>query len=74
MKIMYAMAIAAAALSSGISAASADSTGGTTRPSYDMPRAYDRDANGNETYRPANTPRMHTNKHRKQKHMQRNND
>lgn len=72
MKIIYAMAIAAAALSSGISAASADSTGGTTRPSYDNPRAYDRDANGNETYRRTNTPNVHSNKTRK--HIQRDDD
>lgn len=71
MKIIYAMAIAAAALSSGISAASADSTGGTTRPSYDNPSAYDRDANGNETYQRNTAPR--SGKHVK-KHMQRNGD
>jgi hypothetical protein len=71
MKIIYAMAIAAAALSAGISTASADSTGGTTRPSYDNPRAYDRDAQGNETYQRTNTPR--TGKHVK-KHMQRDDD
>ena len=68
MKIVYAMAIAAAALSCGISAASAQ-TSGTTRPSYDNPRAYDRDANGNETYMRTTAPRSHV-----KKHMQRDDD
>ena len=30
--------------------------GNTTRPSYDNPRAYDRDAYGNETYRYYSSP------------------
>lgn len=62
MKTIYALAIAAAAISSSISAASADSGAGTTRPSYDNPRAYDRDANGNETYYRTNAAGVHQNK------------
>jgi hypothetical protein len=30
--------------------------GNTTRPSYDNPRAYDRDSSGNETYRYRSSP------------------
>jgi hypothetical protein len=43
----------------GATAALAQQGGGggnTTRPSYDNPRAYDRDARGNETYRYYSSP------------------
>jgi hypothetical protein len=51
--------------------------GNTTRPSYDNPRAYDRDARGNETYQYYSSPdemqraRHHAKKkkkHRKHRH------
>jgi hypothetical protein len=54
-KIILASVIAAFTLIAGINAASAQASGGTGRPSYDNPRAYDRDAQGNETYYRRNT-------------------
>lgn len=49
MKVILTASIAALALGTLINTASAQ-TGGTGRPSYDNPRAYDRDSAGNETY------------------------
>lgn len=50
LKIILASSVAAFALIAGMNTASAQSMGGTGRPSYDNPRAYDRDSAGNETY------------------------
>jgi len=50
MRIFYICA-AAAALAATASTASAQTAPSTGRPSYDMPRAYDRNGNGDETYR-----------------------
>ena len=58
MKTFCILTCTAAALMLSAASASAGMGGGggdTTRPSYDMPRAYDRDAQGNETYYPSNT-------------------
>lgn len=54
MKILAASAIAAALLATAASPALAQNLN-TGRPSYDNPRAYDRDAYGNETYYPRDT-------------------
>lgn len=62
MKIIYLLAIAGVALAASMTGASADSTGGTTRPSYDNPRNFDRDAAGNETYRYQAVPGQHVKK------------
>ncbi len=48
MKVIYTVAIAAAALAASMSAAAAQGAN-TGRPSYDMPRAYDRTPDGRET-------------------------
>lgn len=50
LKIVLASSIAALALTAGMNTASAQNMGGTGRPSYDNPAAYDRDSAGNETY------------------------
>jgi hypothetical protein len=47
--------------------------GNTTRPSYDMPRAYDRDSKGNETYQYHSSPDQmgqyrQVSKHKKHRH------
>lgn len=55
LKIVLASSIAALALTAGMDTASAQSMGGTGRPSYDNPSLYDRDAAGNETYYPRGT-------------------
>lgn len=52
LKIVLASSIAALALTTGMDTASAQSMGGTGRPSYDNPSRYDRDSAGNETYYP----------------------
>ena len=69
MKIIYPLAIAGAAFVASMTGAQADSAGGTTRPSYDNPRDYGRDAAGNETYR-RTTPGNHS----RQRGNHRNND
>ncbi len=57
MRPIYPLVIAGAALTGLATPAFAQMGGGnTTRPSYDMPRAYDRDAYGNETYRYHSSP------------------
>lgn len=63
MKFIYPFAIAGAALAASMTGALADSAGGTTRPSYDNPRDYGRDAAGNETYR-RTTPGKHSGQRR----------
>lgn len=59
MKTFCILTCAAAALILSVPSAFAGMGGGgggnTTRPSYDNPRDYDRDAYGNETYYPRNT-------------------
>ena len=58
MRIVHVFGVTALALTAGTLTASAQMGGGggnTTRPSYDMPRAYDRDQSGNETYYQRNT-------------------
>lgn len=42
--------------------------GNTTRPSYDMPRAYERDSQGNETYQYHSSPDQMGQHHRVYKH------
>jgi hypothetical protein len=71
MKIIYGLAAAAVIAAAGATAASAQDSPNTGRPSYDMPRAYDRDAYGNEDYRYRARPgphRYHKKKKRHRKH------
>jgi hypothetical protein len=64
MKIFYFLAAVAAVAAAGT--ASAQVPPNTGRPSYDMPRAYDRDAQGNETYQYRSRPGPHrSHKHRR---------
>lgn len=71
MKIIYLLAIAGTALIANMASASAQQGSGggdTTRPSYDFPRAYDRDAYGNETYRYHATPDYRHYRHYRRHH------
>jgi hypothetical protein len=47
---------AAGAATSALAQQGGGGGGNTTRPSYDNPRAYDRDSSGNETYRYRSSP------------------
>jgi hypothetical protein len=66
------MICGAASASNSALAQQGGNSGNTTRPSYDNPRAYDRDAYGNETYRYRSSPdEMQRDLHRKKKHKPR---
>ncbi|HVT56101.1 MAG TPA: hypothetical protein VHD34_08650 [Xanthobacteraceae bacterium] len=75
MKIIYGVA-AALALAAAATTASAQEPPNTGRPSYDMPRAYDRDVRGNEdyVYRPIPGPHKSSRHKKKKRHHRKHHD
>jgi hypothetical protein len=72
-KMIYGL-VAAVALAASATAVSAQEPPNTGRPSYDMPRAYDRDARGNEDYKYRAVPGPHKRHHKKKRHHRKHYD
>jgi hypothetical protein len=73
MKIIYGLC-AALGIVAAATTASAQEPPNTGRPSYDMPRAYDRDARGNEDYVYRPIPGPHKSRHKKKRHHRKHHD